>query len=67
MSTQVTQAASATQQDLLYWGKKDYITKKQKNHALPVPDKYRSGCSQPARGKYQGAEGVCSPLGGATI
>ena len=47
--------------------------------ALPVPDKYRSRCSQPsigtehripnegARERTQGAKGVCSPLGGTTI
>ena len=47
--------------------------------ALPVPDKYRSRCSQPSIGwntrvpnegdreKTQGAEGVCSPIGGTTI
>jgi hypothetical protein len=47
--------------------------------ALPVPEKYRSGCSQPsigfehrvpsegARESTQGTEGVCSPIGRTTI
>jgi hypothetical protein len=48
--------------------------------ALPVPGKYRSGCSQSsigwntgpppnrgARGNTQGAEGVCHLIGGTTI
>jgi hypothetical protein len=44
---------------------------------LPMPDKYRDGCSQPftkhkvhnggARESTWGAEGVCSPIGGTTI
>ena len=45
---------------------------------LPVPDKYRSGCSQPrtelstrsnggATERTEGAEGACSPIGGTTI
>jgi hypothetical protein len=47
--------------------------------AMPVPGKYRSGCSQSpigwntgipnvgAREGTKGAEGVCSPIGGTTI
>ena len=47
--------------------------------AMPVPGKYRSGCSQSslgwntgplnegARESTQGAEGVCNPIGGTTI
>ena len=46
--------------------------------ALPMPNKYRSGCLQPsiglnrvpnegARESTQGTEGICSPIGGTTI
>jgi hypothetical protein len=46
--------------------------------AMPVPGKYRSGCSVifkmehrapngEARESTQGAEGVCNPIGGTTI
>jgi hypothetical protein len=47
--------------------------------AMPVPDKYRSGCSQSSIGWNtgspmeelekvpKGAEGVCNPIGGTTI
>jgi len=46
---------------------------------MPVPDKYRSRCSQSsigwkhralnegARESIQGAEGVCNPIDGTTI
>jgi hypothetical protein len=45
---------------------------------MPVPRKYTSGCSQSsigwntgpiggARESTQGAEGVCNPIGGATL
>ena len=47
--------------------------------ALPKPDKYRGGCSQPTIGLStgfsdggvgegnEGAEGLCSPMKGATV
>jgi hypothetical protein len=39
--------------------------------AMPVPGKYRSGCSpssiREARENTQGSEGVCNPIGGITI
>ena len=48
--------------------------------AMPVPGKYRSGCSQSAsywmehrapnvgaRENTQGAKGICNPIGGTTI
>ena len=39
--------------------------------AMPVPGKYRSGCSQSSIGwstvHKEGAKGVCNPIGGTTI